>query len=138
MIMRKTQLNRVFNCQKCGDCCKGYGGIFVNDREIKDISNYLKIEQEEFIDRYCELSGKRYMLKTCGSTGYCIFWEGLCSIHPVKPGLCKTWPFLECVLVDSTNFITIKSACPGVSREISIDEFIACVRAYHCSRNVQS
>jgi len=110
----------------------------VNQQELKDISDYLNMKQEEFIDKYCELSGRRYMLKTSDSTGYCIFWDGLCSIHPVKPRLCKTWPFLKCVIVDPTNFITIRSVCPGVSREVSVDEFITCVKAYHYLGKIQS
>lgn len=122
--------SKVFECQKCGVCCKGYGGIFVTDYEIKAIAEFLTITQDEFLSGYCEESGGRTMLRT-GENGYCIMWDDLCTIHHVKPSLCRTWPYLKSVVVDKNNLTVIQNACPGVSKDVTYEEFAAAVKEYH-------
>ncbi len=122
--------SKIFECQKCGVCCKGYGGIFVTDQEVRATAKFLNITQDEFIDRYCEESGGRTMLRT-GENGYCIVWDELCTIHPVKPSLCNTWPYLKSVLADKNNLTVIQNACPGVSKDVMYEEFAAAVREFY-------
>jgi Fe-S-cluster containining protein len=117
-----------FECQKCGDCCKGYGGAFVSDYDIERISRFLNIDQGFFLSEYCDWSGKRPMIKTAES-GYCIFWDALCTIHEVKPRMCKIWPFIESILVDTSNWSIIKSMCPGVRDNGNLDGLVECVRS---------
>lgn len=117
-----------FECQKCGECCKGYGGAFVSELEADRISRHLMIAPDRFIRDYCDRSGSRRLIKT-GESGRCIFWDRLCTIHEVKPRMCKIWPFIESILVDpQTNWATIKSMCPGARDYASIDELCECVR----------
>ena len=122
--------SKIFQCQKCGLCCKGYGGIFVTGQEVKTIAKFLKITQDRFLSRYCEESQRRTMLRT-GENGCCILWDELCTIHPVKPSLCRTWPYLKSVLVDKNNLTVIRNACPGLSKDITYEEFAAAVRTFH-------
>ncbi len=68
------------------------------------------------------------MIKTAES-GYCIFWDELCTIHEVKPRMCKVWPFIESILVDMSNWAVIKSMCPGVRENGNPDDLVACVKA---------
>jgi len=49
---------------------------------------------------------------------YCIFWDGLCTIHSVKPRMCKTWPFIESILVDTINWSIMASLCPGIRTDV--------------------
>ena len=111
----------------CGECCKGYGGTFVNQNEIEAISQYLKTDPESFVTDYCQLSGRRPPIKTAES-GYCIFWDKVCTIHRVKPRMCKIWPFVESILVDSTNWAIIQSMCPGVRADVDLQDLTQCVR----------
>jgi len=46
--------------------------------------------------------------------GYCIFWDTLCTIHPVKPRMCREWPFISSVLADINNWQIMASFCPGI------------------------
>jgi Fe-S-cluster containining protein len=117
-----------FECQKCGDCCKGYGGAFVNDREAERISDYLGVDQDRFLSDYCDWSGRRPMIKTAES-GYCMFWDELCTIHEVKPRMCKIWPFIESILVDTSNWSVMKSMCPGIRDNGNPDDLVEYVRA---------
>ena len=130
-------LSGIFECQKCGVCCKGYGGIFVTEQEANAIAKFLKITQDQFLSRYCEESSRRTMLRT-GANGCCILWDGLCTIHPVKPNLCSTWPYLKSVLIDKNNLTVIQNACPGLSKDITYEEFAAAVRAFHSQEHAAS
>lgn len=117
----------IFTCQRCGSCCQGYGGTFVTDREINSISRYLNLTSNRFIAEFCQPSGQRRVLVQ-GSDGYCIFWRKLCTIHPVKPKMCKQWPFIESILVDAANWQIIASCCPGMRTDVTDQLIIVCVK----------
>lgn len=110
----------IFNCTKCGDCCKGYGGAFVTPDDIKAISNYLNAEPEHFIEKFCQISGGKPLIAQ-GDNGYCIFWDEVCTIHPVKPRMCKEWPFIKAVILDIENWHIMASLCPGIRTDIPMD-----------------
>ena len=122
----------------CGDCCKGYGGTYVTQADIKAISAYLNIRPTSFLADYCQWSGKRPVIKT-GPSGYCIFWNKVCTIHPVKPRMCKLWPFIDSVLADPSNWDAMHSVCPGIRTEVSREDLVDCVRQvltdYDCSKS---
>jgi uncharacterized protein len=111
----------LFKCLKCGDCCKGYGGTYVTDQDIEAISRFIGSDPGSFVDRYCIFSGNKPMLAQ-KSNGYCIFWDGLCSIHAVKPLMCRKWPFIDSLLVDSANWLIMADSCPGIRTDVSADK----------------
>ena len=105
----------IFTCRRCGDCCRGYGGTFVSEKDIEAISRYLKIDSRQLIAEFCQRSGSKKVLAQ-GKNGYCLLWDKdtQCTIHPVKPGMCKKWPFIESLLVDPMNWQAMASSCPGI------------------------
>ena len=109
----------LFECHRCGDCCKGYGGTFVTRQDIEAISRFIGTDPRKFVAEYCQLSGEKPVLAQ-RPDGYCIFWDKLCTIHPVKPLMCKRWPFLKSLLVDSTNWQIIAESCPGMQPDIAV------------------
>ncbi len=115
----------IFSCQQCGVCCKGYGGTFVTTRDIEAISRFLSITPQAFERKYCRQSGGRSLLGQNGD-GYCLFWDGLCRIHKVKPRMCRQWPFLEGMLVDIRNWRAAGEFCPGIRTDLS-DETVKAV-----------
>ncbi|MDO9567516.1 MAG: YkgJ family cysteine cluster protein [Candidatus Desulfaltia sp.] len=117
----------IFKCEKCGDCCKGYGGTFVTEKDIKAIAGYLKTDHKSFIKDYCYMSGSRPVLAQ-QKNGYCIFWDKICTIHPVKPKMCKQWPFIKSVLIDVNNWQIMASVCPGIRIDMPDDIIGECVR----------
>jgi len=104
----------LFECRLCGDCCKGYGGTYVAREDIEAISRYIGTDPRSFVTEYCRLSGNKPVLAQ-GANGYCIFWDKLCTIHPVKPLMCKRWPFLKSLLVDINNWQAMAHSCPGIN-----------------------
>ena len=78
----------IFNCQQCGDCCKGFGGTYVSPEDIQAIAAFIHVDPEIFLKKYCQPSGKKPVLAQA-ENGYCVFWkDGICTIHPVKPRMC--------------------------------------------------
>jgi len=107
----------IFKCQQCGDCCKGFGGTFVTEKEIEKIAARVHTDTQTFVEKYCQISGGKALLAQ-GKDQYCIFWDGRCSIHPVKPRMCKNWPFLKSVMVDINNWHIMASLCPGIRTDV--------------------
>ena len=106
--------NALFECRKCGDCCRGYGGTYVTDEDIETISRFIGTENQNFVRDFCQMSGRRPVLSQ-KADGYCVFWDKLCTIHPVKPLMCRRWPFVKSLLVDSKNWKIMADSCPGIN-----------------------
>ena len=64
----------IFSCQKCGVCCKGYGGTFVTADDVGAISSFLNEDPAVLINKYCRKSGSKSVL-TQNKDGYCILWS---------------------------------------------------------------
>jgi uncharacterized protein len=127
MRLNDVKPDDIFKCRQCGDCCKGYGGTFITEAEIEKIAAYIHADPDTFVGNYCQMSGGKTMLSQADN-GYCIFWDGLCSIHPVKPHMCKNWPFIESVLFDFQNWHVMASLCPGIRTDLSdeiVKEYVA-------------
>ncbi len=103
----------VFECCKCGDCCRGYGGTYVTASDIRRIADYIGEDPDHFEDRYCQMSGRRPVLAQAPN-GYCVFWKEICRIHPVKPRMCRRWPYIDAVLEDIQNWKIMGASCPGI------------------------
>ena len=106
-----------FECTQCGQCCQGYGGTYVSEADIAAIACFLGIPAATFKTRYCLTSGGKALLAQ-RADGYCIFFEKNCSIHPVKPRMCRRWPFIPAVVTDAANWRAMSNSCPGIRPEV--------------------
>lgn len=114
----------VFQCQLCGECCEGRGGIFPTPLEQEIIAAFLKISLEELQQRYLEATPLGLAVRN-KPLGGCIFNEaGRCQIHPVKPRLCRQWPFLPAILLHENEFLAAKSVCPGFHPDCTYMDFL--------------
>jgi Fe-S-cluster containining protein len=123
--MSPDQSPPVFRCRQCGDCCAGRGGIHVQPREVEEMAALLSLPVDEFCRRYVEASALGPRL-TVADSGFCVFlMEGnLCRVHPVKPLICRQWPFLPALLVDPDELEHAKTACPGINPACSHQDFV--------------
>jgi Fe-S-cluster containining protein len=124
----------LFNCKKCGDCCKGYGGTFVTPADIDAICAYTGMDRKTFIVQYCQFSGQKPVLAV-GKNGYCVFWDKICTIHPVKPRMCKAWPYIASLLADIGNWRVMAGLCPGMRADLP-DETILSIVCKKIAENV--
>lgn len=119
----------IFVCTQCGECCKGYGGTYVSPGDVEAMAAFIGMDAGQFAAKYCTRSGDRLLLRQQES-GFCVFWEDkICSIHPVKPRMCKAWPFIMSVLVDPENWEKMATMCPGVRKGVPAGVVRRCVAA---------
>lgn len=128
-----TQINikpeDIFECQQCGDCCTGYGGTYVTENDIRRIAEFINTSAETFQNDYCQISDGKPVLKI-DSTGKCVFFSEAtqCTIHPVKPRMCRAWPYIENILKAPGNWEIMSGACPGIKTGFSHDQVKECVK----------
>jgi hypothetical protein len=92
----------------------------VSEADIDAIAFFLCISRASFRKHYCSLSGGKPLLAQ-RSDGYCIFFGQNCNIHPVKPRMCRRWPFIPGVLADVDNWRAMADACPGIRADVDLN-----------------
>ena len=121
--MQNNDQHPVFACRQCGDCCRGEKGILVTEVELKALAEYLGLSQEDFAARYLVQTPLGPQLAT--RSGTCVFQGGtLCRVHPVKPRICREWPFLPALLAHADEFEAAKEACPGILADAGHEDFV--------------
>lgn len=115
-----------FQCTRCGNCCTGAPGyVWVNDAEIEAIAAFRGETVEEVKTLHSRLAGRRRTLRE-KANGDCVFYEKAagCTIYPVRPRQCRTWPFWESNLVTPDEWRRTCEICPGSGKGelISADE----------------
>ena len=115
-----NQARDIFECQQCGQCCKGFGGTYVTPEDIKNISKLIGVEEGRFTGRYCNPSGSRFVLAQ-KEDETCIFFdpEKQCTIHAVKPRMCRAWPFIPTVARHPENWEAMANSCPGMKKGLA-------------------
>lgn len=113
-----------FECTGCGKCCTGSpGAVWLNPNEIQTIADFLKISKENFLAKFTRLIDGR--LSLIEKEHYdCVFLNGkFCSIYPVRPVQCQTFPFWHTILESKENWEAAKSSCEGINDNAPIVSF---------------
>ena len=104
-----------FKCTRCGSCCTGPPGyVWINDKELAAIAEYRGESVEETTERHTRLANNgRSLLEK--SNGDCVFYDKAsgCTIYPVRPRQCRTWPFWESNVVTPEAWERTCDICPG-------------------------
>ena len=135
-MVENLNKSTVFQCQQCGDCCAGRGGIYVKPDEMEAMAALLSLPVAEFRRRFVEASALGPRLTV--ADGVCVFLlEGkYCRVHPVKPFICRQWPFLAALLVDPDELESAKTACPGLDPDCSHGDFVEAARHHARDNNI--
>jgi uncharacterized protein len=122
--MNPNDQTPVFACRQCGECCRGDKGILVTPAEMAALADFLGLKREELQRRY--LIASPLGPQVAARNGACIFLEdNRCRVHPVKPGICREWPFLPALLAHADEFEAAKEACPGIAADCRHQDFVA-------------
>jgi len=112
-----------FDCSQCCNCCSGPGEgyIWTTKYEIKFIADFLKIPEDQFRKTYTKHKGLRTTLIEDRITKDCIFLQQVngkktCTIYPVRPNQCRTWPFWSSNLESPNTWNQATNSCPGINR----------------------
>ena len=127
-----------FTCTQCGNCCTGAPGyVWISKVEIARLAEYLKLSADEVIEKYCRRHGNRISLeerRTKEGNYDCIFLQEdpgtrkrTCTVYPVRPLQCRTWPFWDGNLASQENWDRAARRCPGMDRgkEYSLEQIEA-------------
>jgi Fe-S-cluster containining protein len=104
-----------FQCTRCGHCCTGAPGfVWVNEAEVAAIAEHIgaPAEQVEKLHTRTAAGGRTLREK---ANGDCVFFdrEKGCTVYPVRPRQCRTWPFWESNLATPENWEETQRRCPG-------------------------
>ena len=110
-----------FTCTMCGNCCSGDPGyVWATKEEIRRISEFLGRTDGWLEKAHLRRVGLKYSL-TEKPDGDCIFLKradgkATCSIYPVRPLQCRTWPFWPDNLRSAKSWQEVAdSKCPGMN-----------------------
>jgi len=106
-------------CEACGGhCCTGESGyIWAKYDEIIKMAEFVNLSVEEFATMYLRKVKHRYSLtekKLSEDNFACIFFDETikrCTIYPVRPLQCRTFPFWEQFKNDEEE---VRKECPGI------------------------
>jgi len=112
-----------FECIQCSHCCSGpqQGFIWITAPEIKFLADFLKISVKQLRQKYLMRIGIRKTIIEDPTTKDCIFLKNIdgrkkCSIYPVRPNQCRTWPFWSDNLTTPSAWNHTAKKCSGINR----------------------
>ena len=107
-----------FRCTRCGHCCTGAPGyVWVNDEEVAAIAQHRGQTPAEVEALFTRTVGRRCSLRE-RPNGDCVFYDQKagCTIYPVRPRQCRTWPFWESNVATPEDWERTCAVCPGSGR----------------------
>ena len=108
-----------FQCTGCGNCCSGDPGVvWVDQEEILQIAEYTGMTETELRLRNTRRVGRQISL-TERENGDCSFLDKgtrRCTIYPVRPKQCRTWPFWNSNLESPEAWAEAAKGCPGMGQ----------------------
>ena len=109
-----------FECQRCSNCCRHNGYVFLSENDIKQITVALNLSQNAFTREYCKAVAGNDELRISlmeQPNGDCIFYckeiKG-CRVYDARPLQCKLYPFWERLVTSETEWNNEKKTCPGL------------------------
>ena len=125
-----------FTCLQSGHCCSGAPGyVWITPQEIHRLAQHLALSDHQVIENYCRLVGDHYSLNenpNARGAYDCVFLIDQpptpkasshqlahacrsCTIYPVRPLQCRTWPFWHGNLLSNSNWDRACARCPGMN-----------------------
>lgn len=105
-----------FQCQRCGACCTGEPGtIYVEQSEIPRIAHFTGIPLHDIIEKFLYPFRDSYSIRE-DQEGRCFFYNNGCTIYPVRPNQCRSFPFWLENLRSEKEWRWVSDRCPGIGR----------------------
>lgn len=111
-----------FTCTQCGNCCTGAPGyVYVDEQEIGLIADFIGSPNGKLGKEHLRRVGRAYSLTEDKKSGDCCFLKlvdgkRICSIYPVRPLQCRTWPFWDINLDSPADWADAAKGCPGMNK----------------------
>jgi Fe-S-cluster containining protein len=106
-----------FGCTRCRQCCTGEPGyVWLTRVEMDRIATFLDMALEEFSRRYCRRVFLSISLRERENGDCVLLGPDGCSVYPVRPSQCRTFPFWKSNLGSRRRWEAAGQRCPGVDR----------------------
>lgn len=105
-----------FTCTMCGNCCRNrgdYAFVYLMPSEVRSIAAHLGLSRKEFLARHCVRDGDAVTLRTDSPACAFLGPDQRCTIYPVRPMQCRTWPFWRENLEKAVWDEEVRADCPG-------------------------
>jgi len=89
--------------------------VWVDDAEIRAIAEYRGVTYGDVRYQEARPVGNGISLRE-HANGDCIYFDGQtrrCTIYPVRPVQCRTWPFWNSILESRETWQEAQARCPG-------------------------
>ncbi len=108
-----------FECQPdCGACCTNHGDyayVYLEDEEIEAIAGLLGVTRARFEQDFTVLD-EGYRVLRMDEPDCPFLQDKRCTIYPVRPVQCRTFPFWNENLRNRTSWTKLRSFCPGIDQ----------------------
>jgi uncharacterized protein len=109
-----------FACTRCGRCCEMPGDyfVFLTEAEGELIRVHRGVSKAWFRRRYLRRLEEGQLVLASGRNDRCIFLDaqGRCSIYPVRPVQCRTYPFWPEIAGNERAWHREGRRCEGIDR----------------------
>lgn len=123
----KSKVN--LNCSICDKCCEYRGDIKITPINVLEISKFLKIPIEQFLEKYtieAEDEPPEFVIKGIGEKRNCIFNDKenyKCKINKVKPLQCIVFPLVP-IDINRNLFINSNACKVNTKKFVTVDKWI--------------
>lgn len=130
-----------FTCSQCGNCCTGGPGfVWISREEVARLAEFLRLTPQQVVEKYCRKVDGKYSLnefRNARGEYDCVFLTEQkvdppangpagedrpvtltrrgCSIYPVRPLQCRTWPFWDTNLASPSAWDRSAQRCHGMN-----------------------
>jgi Fe-S-cluster containining protein len=118
-------------CQGCSDCCKGMGSsIILDPYDVYRLTTGLGKSLQELLAGEVELNVVDGVilpnLKMAGPEERCAFLnpEGRCSIHGLRPGICRLFPLGRYYENGSFRYFLQTGECKALHSKVKVSKWI--------------
>lgn len=110
--MKKNDIQ--FSCQKCGKCCEAEGYVYLKNRDIKAMAEFLEKPHAEFKKTFTEWIWWEGRVLKQDLKGCVLLVDGRCAVYEARPLQCREWPYWKEILNDNDEFEYAKTYCGGI------------------------
>jgi Fe-S-cluster containining protein len=91
--------------------------VWVEPEEIASIAEFRGEQVEETRGLFTRIVGSKHSLRE-KTNGDCVFYdrEQGCTIYPVRPRQCQTWPFWDSNVATPESWKRTQKVCPGANQ----------------------
>jgi len=117
LLELKQKILAAFQCQQTGNCCKKEGVVYATGPELEAMAAYLNMPLADFLQKFVVLDNGWRVLANTKHRPNCFLNDSKgCSIYPVRPKACKTYPDWPEIWGSMESIVYETTVCKGLKK----------------------